>query len=155
MENFLKFMLKAFLICSVIACGGLKMNRGNSNLVGHVFESKFNSMPDAGIKTKKGIPLSTLLYFYEPTTIKQIEDGMTGGATIKKVNARLIDSVKSDKLGAFKIYLKPGKYSVFIKYENGYYIPYFSGSNWVSIVEVKSNGVNNLDFNIRAANSFE
>ena len=155
MENFLKFMLKAFLICSVIACGGLKMNRRNNNLVGHVFESKFNSMPEAGAKIKKGTPVSTFLYFYEPTTIKQIEDGMMGGSTVKNINTRLIDSVQSDKLGAFKIYLKPGKYSVFIKYENGYYIPFFSGSNWVSIIEVKAHGVNNLDFNIRSANSFE
>ena len=148
-------MLKAFLIYSIIACGGLKMNRGNNNLVGHVFESKFNSMPEAGTKTKKGTPVSTFLYFYEPTTIKQIEDEMMGGSTVKNINTYLIDSVQSDKLGAFKIYLKPGKYSVFIKYENGYYIPYFSGSNWVSIIEVNAHGVNNLDFNIRAANSFE
>ena len=148
-------MLKALLISSVIACAGLKMNREKKNFMGHIFEQKYNAMPEAGITSKKGTPVSTFLYFYEPTTIHQIEDEMMGGSTFKKINSRLVDSVHSDKLGAFKIYLKPGKYSVFIKYENGYYIPFFSGSNWVSIIEVKANEVNNSDFNIRAANSFE
>jgi hypothetical protein len=80
---------------------------------------------------------------------------MLGAPTVAKINSRFMDSVRSDKAGAFNLYLKPGKYSVFIKYENGYYIPFYSGKDWVSLIEVKPNEITTMDFDVKGSLSVE
>jgi hypothetical protein len=114
--------------------------------MGHVYEQKLNAMPMVDKPSSKGSPFSTMIYIYEPTKINQIEGGMPPSPIVSKMNSRLVDSVRSDKTGAFLMYLKPGKYSLFIKYENGYYIPFFAGKDWVSIIEVKPNEITTMDF---------
>jgi hypothetical protein len=93
----------------------------------------------------------TTLYIYEPTKINQIDEGVITGPMVSKITSQLVDSVASDNKGAFQKYVKPGKYTVMIKYKNGFFIPYFSGVDWVSLIEIKSNEINNIDFKVSAA----
>jgi hypothetical protein len=112
-------------------------------------------MPMIDKPNSKGAALETVLYIFEPTSIRQIEAGLQQGQFVSKINAKLLDSVHSDKLGAYSLYLKPGKYSVFVKYENGYYVPFYSGKEGVSIFETKQNEITELDITVKANSSFE
>ena len=128
---------------------------GKLNFKGQVKEQKFNGMPLKGGSVNKGVGFKTIVYVYEPTTIDQVEGDNMPGPIVKKINTQLIDSFKTDNFGNFSIHLQPRKYSVFVKYENSYYIPFFAGSNWVSLIEIKGGAVTNLDINISASHSYE
>lgn len=143
----------SFLILLMMACVATKQHSLKSNLIGHIAEFKYNSMPLKGKSVGKGMPLRTTLYIYDPTGMEQV-DSLTG-PYCKKINTKLIATVESDSLGTFKTHLNPGKYSVFVKYEGAYYIPYFSGSSWISIFEIKANELTNLDINVHSELSIQ
>ncbi len=128
---------------------------GKVNFKGQVKEQKNNAMPLKGGTVSKGLGFKTIVYVYAPTTVPEIDDNKTLGPITTKIRTQLIDSVQTDNLGYFKMHLQPGKYSVFVKYENGYYIPFFSGTNWVSLIEIKAGAVTNLDINISSPRSYE
>jgi hypothetical protein len=131
------------------------MSSFKDNFSGFVYEHKFNNMPMLDKPSSKGSPFMTTLYIYEPTKTNEVQSGIVAGPVVSKINTKLVDSVKSDSKGAFSKYLQPGKYSVFIKYENGYYIPFYAGKDWLSIIEVKQNGYTTMDFDVRAFESVE
>lgn len=146
MKNWVSSSFLGLILLLGISCAGVPKSSANLNFIGHVYEQKWNAMPMVDKPSSKGSPFSTMIYLYEPTKIDQIEGGMPGSPIVSRMNSRLVDSVRSDKTGAFLMYLKPGKYSLFIKYENGYYIPFFAGKDWVSIIEVKPNEITTMDF---------
>jgi hypothetical protein len=137
MENFLKYLLKASLLFSIMACASLPKQQFQYNLIGQVFEQKYNTMPQAGTSSKKGSPLATMIYIFTPTKVQQLEN--LNGAYCSQINSSFITSFVSDSLGYYRSKLNIGKYSVFVKYDDKYYIPYFSGAEWAAIFEVKEN----------------
>lgn len=149
MENFLKYLLIACFLISINACASLQKQQQDFNLSGQVFEHKYNSMPQAGVGSKKGSPLATTIYIYAPTKINQLEN--LNGANCIQINNTLIASFVSDSLGYFKTKLNNGKYSVFVKYDNKYYVPYFSGAEWASIFEVKEKENTELTIQVYSA----
>ena len=149
MQQKLSYLFIALSMITLIGCRSHRISKVSPNLQGVIREHKFNNMPMVDMPSAKGSPLMTTLYIYEPTKTDQIVDGMLGAPTVAKINSRFMDSVRSDKTGAFNLYLKPGKYSVFIKYENGYYIPFYSGKDWVSLIEVKPNEITTMDFEVK------
>lgn len=102
----------------------------------------------------KGTPLATSLYVYEPTQVNQLDTLMNDRLT-RKIASRRVVTLKSDSRGFFRVRLKPGKYSLFIQFEGAYYIPYFSGSQWVSLFEVSSNGVTEMDLKLYSKDSYQ
>ena len=146
MENFRKYLTKAYFLLSITACAGLQKQHQSFNVSGQVFEHKYNSMPQAGVPSKKGSPLVTTVYIYTPTKLKQLEN--LNGAFCSQINSTLITSFVSDSLGYYRHKLNIGKYSVFVKYENRYYIPYFSGADWAALFEVKENEKTDLTINV-------
>ena len=52
------------------------------------------------------------------------------------IKTKLVKTAESDDKGKFKVKLKPGKYSLFIKTEKGYYSNSFDGQNNINPVEV-------------------
>jgi len=149
MENFLKYLLKACFLLSITSCVGLQKQQQSFNVSGQVFEHKYNSMPQAGVPSKKGSPLGTTVYIYAPTKIQQL--GNLNGAYCSQINNTLIASFVSDSLGNFKTKLNNGKYSVFVKYEDKFFVPYFSGAEWASIFEVKEKEATELTINVYSA----
>ena len=141
-------MLKALLLFSIMACASMHNQQLQYNLVGQVSEQKYNTMPQAGTTSKKGSPFATMIYIYTPTKIQQLEN--LNGAFCSQINSSLIASFVSDSLGYFRSKLNTGKYSVFVKYEGKYYIPYFSGAEWSSIFEVKENEKTLLNIQINS-----
>lgn len=149
MENFLKYLTNACFLFSISACVGLQKQQHSFNVSGQVFEHKYNSMPQAGVSSKKGSPLATTIYIYGPTKIQQLGD--LNGAYCSVINNTFIASFVSDSLGNFKTKLNNGKYSVFVQYDNKYYVPYFSGAEWASIFEVKEKEATELTINVYSA----
>ena len=155
MRNCLGLSVVISLFTLTISCVRLPQSRLTSNFIGHVYEQKFNNMPMIDKAKSKGRPLATTLYIYEPTTINQLEYGLIPGQLVSKINSIFVDSVHSNNTGTFSLYLKPGKYSVFVKYENGFYIPFYSGKDWVSIIETKQKGKTELDIEVKLNSSYE
>lgn len=155
LTRFSYLLLVCYFIILITACSSVNQHSIKSNLLGHVAEFKYTRMPLKGKPISHGIPLQTTLYIYEPTHLYQLEDGFVSGPTVSKIKAQLIDSVYSDSLGNFNMHLQPGKYSIFVKYKSGYYIPYFSGSEWAALFEIKSNEITKLDLNVELSPSYE
>lgn len=155
MRYCLGFLIAVCLFVLTISCGSLSQVSIKSSFSGHVYEQKFNNMPMKDKPNSKGSPLQTTVYIYEPTNILQIEDGLIPGPVVSKINSKLVDSIQSDHTGAFLFYLKPGKYSVFVKYGKGYYVPFYSGKDWVSIIETKQNENTLLDISVKFNSSYE
>ena len=155
MHNKIGLCLIGFGLLLGISCASIPKTAPSPNFIGHVYEYKFNAMPMVDRPSSKGSPLMTTIYFYEPTQRTQIEDGMIPSQTVSKINTKLVDSISSDKTGAFNVHLQPGKYSVFIKYATGYYVPFYAGKDWVAVIEVKQMEVTELDFTVKANSSNE
>jgi hypothetical protein len=155
MRNTAGLGIIGFLSMLVASCISLPLISIKSNFKGHIYEQKFNNMPMIDRLKSKGSPFETTLYIYEPTTINQIEEAVNPGPIITKIHSKLIDSVITDKEGGYSLYLKPGKYSVFVKYGNGYYVPYYAGKDWVSIIETKQNEITTLDILLKVNTSYE
>ena len=119
---------------------------------GYVLIEKNTTMPLKGMEKQKGRPISTVVYIYEPTNVNQLVD--QEGNYAKGVNARLIKKVLSDHTGKFKLRLAPGKYTVVLGYQDGIYIPYFSGNTGVAFVEVLKHQFQEIDLLIMASSVY-
>lgn len=119
---------------------------------GQVFEKKGNKMPMKGQETTKGAILNTVVYVFEPTTLIKVEG--LNGQICTKVNAVLVDSALTDTDGKYIIGLKPGKYSLFVKYGQNFFVPYFSGRNELSIIEILPKTFSELDIIVNAKASY-
>lgn len=103
-------------------------------IVGQVFEKKGNSMPLMGKPFSKGKGYPTRVYVFEPTAIQQtkvLENGL-----YQKPSSALIGTYETDSLGHFKINLAPGRYSILVGYQDGYFVPYWNQLNELGIVQV-------------------
>ncbi len=119
---------------------------------GQVFEKKGNTMPMKGQNASKGALLQTMVYVFKPTSLLEVEG--LDGQICTKVNSVLVDSAKTDLDGKYIISLKPGKYSLMVKYGQGYFVPYFSGTNELSIVEIVPMKLSELDIIVNAKASY-
>lgn len=138
-----------------ISCTRLPQNATKPNFTGVIYEQKWNNMPQIDNPNSKGAALSTTLYIFEPTNLNQIENNGNPGPYITQIHSKLLDSVQSDKNGTYSIHLTPGKYSVFVRYQNAYYVPFFSGKEGVAHIEIKPNENTHLDIVVKAGNSVE
>jgi len=119
---------------------------------GHVLLEKNASMPLKGEKGQKGSPISTMVFIYEAASINQLI-GQEGNYA-KGIEARLIKQVVSKNDGKFKLKLAPGKYTIVLGYQEGIYIPYFSGNSGVAIVEVLKHQWQEIDLSIIASSIY-
>ena len=119
---------------------------------GKVLLQKDAMMPLKGRSTQEGKPYSTLVYIYETISMDQLVG--QNGNSVNDVKAKLIKKVQSNPNGVFKIRLRPGKYSIVLGYQDGYYIPFFSGSNGVAFVEVRKHQFHEIDLTITASSIF-
>jgi hypothetical protein len=102
---------------------------------GHVVVVKGNQMPspDRPISAPAGV--KTTLYIYELTNTSQATGQQ--GAFYKTVSTKLVKAVTTDDKGYFKIKLKPGRYSLFVKKGDLFYSNIFDDKNNIHPVEVK------------------
>ena len=119
---------------------------------GHVLFKQNEMMPLKGKSNDIGSPYTTVVYVYEAADVNQLIDQQ--GNWAKGINAKLIKEVISNKAGEFKLNLKPGKYTVLLGYQEGLYIPFFSGNTGVAFLEVKKCQFQEIDLTITASSIF-
>jgi hypothetical protein len=110
------------------------------------------SMPLKGSSKQQGRPIATVVYIYETSNVNQLI-GQEGNYA-KGIKARLIKQVRSNNAGQFKIRLAPGKYSIVLGYQEGIYIPFFSGNTGVAFVEVSKHQYQEIDLRIIASSIY-
>lgn len=136
-----------FLIClAPMLMGFCILIQGIS---GHVLLEKNTTMPLKGVPNQKGLPISTMVYVYEAANVDQLIEQQ--GKYAKGIKAKMIKQVRSDKSGKFKLRLSPGKYTIVLGYQEGIYIPFFSGNTGVAFVEVFKHQFQEIDLRIIAS----
>jgi hypothetical protein len=90
-----------------------------------------------------------MVYIYEAANMNQLI-GQEGNYA-KGIEARLIKQVRSNNAGKFKLRLAPGKYSIVLGYQEGIYIPYFSGNTGLALIEVSKHQFQEIDLLIIAS----
>ncbi len=119
---------------------------------GQVLVEKNASMPFKGTAKQQGRPISTMVYIYEAANINQLIG--QEGQYAKGIAARLIKQARSNHAGKFKLRLAPGKYTILLGYQEGVYIPYFSGNTGIAFVEVLKHQWQEIDLTIIASSIY-
>ncbi len=153
MHKKLNYLLIGLVFLAFMACRSQKIVKENFNFQGVLLEQKYNSMPMSDRPSAMGTPLATNLYIYRATSIKQLDS--LNGHFCSRINGDLIATIQSNAKGSFNAQLKPGIYSVFVQYENAKYIPYFSGSEWTALFEIKENVPTQLEIIVRGSTNIQ
>jgi hypothetical protein len=119
---------------------------------GHVLIENNTAMPLKGSPKQRGSPIATMVYIYEVANVNQLI-GQEGNYA-KGIKARLIKQVRSNNAGQFKLKLAPGKYSIVLGYQEGIYIPYFSGNTGIAFIEVLKHQFQEIDLSIIASSIY-
>lgn len=138
-----------FLCLALMLMGFCLLPQG---IRGHVLMENNTSMPLKGSSKQQGRPIATVVYIYETANVNQLI-GQEGNYA-KGIKARLIKQVRSNNAGQFKIRLAPGKYSIVLGYQEGIYIPFFSGNTGVAFVEVLKHQYQEIDLSIIASSIY-
>jgi hypothetical protein len=130
----LGLMLMAGLLLGCLTIKKQSKAQVAQGIQGQIFEQKGNQMPQKGKTFSKGIGYATELYVFEPTSMQSASQ--ISGNLFNMPCTQLIGTFTTDSLGGFKYNLKPGRYSIFVRYENGYYATSFNQRNELGIVQV-------------------
>ncbi|MEY4057813.1 MAG: hypothetical protein EBU05_02965 [Chitinophagia bacterium] len=130
----LGLMLSAVLLLGCFTI--IKQTKGKvvQGIQGQVFEQRGNAMPQQGKPFSKGVGFATQLYVFEPTHIQSTSQ--ISGSLFNQPSTKLIGTFTTDSIGRFKCILNPGRYSIFVGYQNGYYATGFNQLNELGIVQV-------------------
>ncbi|HEY9048988.1 MAG TPA: carboxypeptidase regulatory-like domain-containing protein [Ohtaekwangia sp.] len=102
---------------------------------GQVFWVSGNQMPgpDQQVKTpQQGIVRE--IYIYNAT---RLQDATQQNGFFSNISTTLVAKVISDKDGSFKVKLPEGKYSVFVKEDQGLFANLYDGNGCINCVSVK------------------
>jgi len=147
------FLLILFGISQMPCIGQYDLKKQTiSGMEGQVMELLGNAMPSKGKASSKARPLTTKIYLYQPLHLVQLEN--QNGSFCTKINGVLLDSVVSDKLGHYQIVMKPGEYSVVVGYENGFFVPYFSGLDGVAYIHIEAHKIALLNITVNQKASY-
>lgn len=130
----LGLMLMAGLLLGCLTIKKQSKAQVAQGIQGQIFEQKGNQMPQKGKPFSKGIGYATQLYVFEPTSMQSATQ--ISGSIFRQPSTQLIGSYATDSLGYFKVNLAPGRYSIFVGYEGGYYAASFNQRNELGIVQV-------------------
>lgn len=118
-------------------------------ILGHVSMEADATMPLKGMSKRKGQPMSTMVYVYEAANVDQLI--AQKGHYANGIQAKIVKQIRSDKAGKFRLRLAPGKYTIVLGYQEGIYIPFFSGNTGVAFVEVSKRQFQEIDLRIIAS----
>ncbi len=144
-----RFHIVSLLFMVPILMGFCVRSQG---IKGRVLIEKEANMPLKGRTNQSGMPFSTTIFVYESATVDQLKNQQ--GNFAKGLNAKLVKQVRSGVDGKFKLQLSPGKYTLILGYKEGLYIPFFSGLNGVSHIEVTKHQFQEIDLMISASSVF-
>ena len=114
-----------------------------SGIKGYVFRVSGNQMPSPDLPPSKPKGMETTLLIYELTNTSQV---IKVGDFYRTISTKLVEEIRTDENGFFKIKLKPGIYSLFVKKDDLFYSNVFDGHNNIHPVEVKKGKWTQEDF---------
>ena len=111
---------------------------------GQILWEAGNQMPSPDAPPRQPRGVERTVYIYELTNSSQTTS--TDGVFHTNIKTKLITQVKTDANGKFAVNLKPGRYSLFTKEEQGLYANLFDGEMNIFPVEVKEGEVTTVEF---------
>lgn len=119
----------------------------HSGIEGHVYLVRGNQMPSPDMPPASPRGTSTTLYIYELTNISQVaREGVS--AFYRSISTHPVKVVTTGDDGAFKVKLKPGHYSLFVKKGELFYSSMFDEKNNIHPVEVKKGKFTEENFTV-------
>ena len=133
-HNFYPVFISASLLTSISV--EMLHSCGHTGARGHVYLVSGNQMPspDNGPSNTKGI--KTTLYIFGLTNVTEVSRDRNS-AFYHDITTELVKQVETDEDGYFKVDLKPGWYSLFVKKGILYYSSQFDEKNNIHPIEVK------------------
>ncbi len=120
-------------------------NCRRSGIKGQVYFESGNRMPAPDMPLPPPKPMQATLYIYELTNIADVErEGVS--AFYKRISTTPVKQVHTDNKGRFKIKLKPGFYSLFVKKGDLFNSSQFDEKNNIHPVEVKPGTMAEVSF---------
>ncbi len=148
----LGLMLMAGLLLGCLTIKKQSKAQVAQGIQGQIFEQKGNQMPQKGKPFSKGIGSATHGDVFEPTSMQSATQ--ISGSIFRQPSTQLIGSYATDGLGYFKVNLAPGRYSIFVGYEGGYYAASFNQRNELGIVQVSAGTFTPIEVIISAKASY-
>lgn len=128
-------------IFMVAGCVNQKISTNGQGLIGEVRWVEGNLMPTMGDTTYAeraiGIPIERELFIFKAVTDENTISA--GGPFYKSIQSELVSKLRTSRKGEFKVSLPPGKYSVFVKEEDGFFANLFDGENYINPVTIHAN----------------
>lgn len=116
-----------------------------TGIKGHVYLVRGNQMPSPDQPPAPPSGVKTILYIYELTNIKDVNrEGVS--AFYKSIPGEPVKEIETDEKGYFKVKLKPGIYSLFVKKGDLFYSSQFDEKNNIHPVEIRSGKMTEVDF---------
>lgn len=100
---------------------------------------------------KKGEPVQRELHIYELTTM---DEATAEGTFFQDLQTELVKTVETNEEGEFVVALPAGRYSVFVKEEQGLFANSFDGEGHINPVKVKEGEVTEIQIDINYAAAY-
>ena len=125
----------------MVSCGSiakpLQISAINQGISGLVTAATGNQMPMKGADPMPPKGLAAIIYVYEQTNLSQVtKSNKTGIYTA--IQTKRLATIQTDSIGAFRIALPVGKYSLFIKLRESYFANDFDQFNNICLIEVEA-----------------
>jgi hypothetical protein len=118
----------------------------SSRIVGIVTEVVGNQMPSPTPQLRaKAKTVVREIYVYELTNEKQTK---RENFFYKSITTRLIAKKKTKADGSYRIKLRPGKYSIFVKEKDGLFANQLDGEGNINVVVIEPNKTTTLNLRI-------
>ena len=112
---------------------------------GNVYLVSGNQMPSPDLPPSKPRGMKATLAIYELTNTSQVK---ASGKFYETPSTKLVKLVETDENGAYKVKLKPGNYSLFVKIDSLYYSNVFDDKFNIHPVEIKRGTWSTDDFKV-------
>lgn len=154
----MKPILFIFFIGSLLSlsCGNsrqLNDQKIQQGLEGVVQMVSGDRMPSPDIPLAEPTGYLTTVYIHRLTELSQLRK-MNKAGLFATIPTPLVASVTTDSSGHFAVELPTGEYSVFVKYENGFYANWFNEKNQIGPALVQEKKLTRLKLLISADATF-
>jgi hypothetical protein len=147
----MKSFYAILLVCLMFLLGSFSSlkqdNCRRTGIKGHVVELVGNQMPSPDLPPTAPRGVKTTLYVYKLTNINEVKrEGVS--AFYSSISTQLVKEITTNEDGSFKVKLKPGNYSLFVKKGDLFYSSQFDEKNNIHPVEVKSGNMTEINFQV-------
>lgn len=146
-----------FIVATFATCSSVKNRKLptqiKQGIEGFVYQVSGNQMPFPGMPASIHKGISTIIYIYEVTNIKEVSRNGTS-PFYQSIKTKQIAAIQSDSLGHFIIQLPIGSYSLFTKVNHLFYANSFDVNNNISFIKVEEEKISPVILKIDADASY-